>query len=231
MAQLTTNRVRKENGEAAKTSLLMDQVVKGGGVIKALLDSSIKREVLCLWSPLKSALEQLLEVVINALQAAFWVAAGGRSFLPPTNLLPPFPPTSRDYSHTMCAPLLYISTILHFYKRQCWIYNLNPGSLWTGNKNGVFFGIQARAHSIVLWAEELKHFWSWSAWVGRSQPSRLHKVMVMMMVVVIMMVLIMLRVIMIMLKCMRTEEAPRLRKVSLQRHMESKWGVAKKQKL
>ena len=47
----------------------------------------------------------------------------------------------------------------------------------------------------------------------------------MMMVVVIMMVLIMLimlRVMKIMLKCMRTEEAPRLRKVSLQRHMESK---------
>ena len=58
MALLTTNRVRKENGEAAKTSLLMDQVVKGGGVTKALLDSSIKREVLFLWSPLKSALEK-----------------------------------------------------------------------------------------------------------------------------------------------------------------------------
>ena len=55
--------------------------------------------------------------------------------------------------------------------------------------------------------------------------------MMMMMVVVIMMVLIMLRVIMIMLKCMRTEEAPRLRKVSLQRHIESKGGVAKKQRL
>ena len=45
----------------------------------------------------------------------------------------------------------------------------------------------------------------------------------MMMVVVIMMVLIMLIILrVIMLKCMRTEEAPRLRKVSLQRHMESK---------
>ena len=121
--------------------------------------------------PLKNI---MLEVVIHALQAAFWVAAGGRSFLPPTNLLPLFRPTSRDYSHTMCASHLYVSTILHFYKRQCWIYILNPGSLWTGNKNGAFFGIQARAHSIVLWAEELKHFWSWSAWVGRSQPSILH---------------------------------------------------------
>ena len=164
----------------------------------------------------------MLEVVMNALQAAFWVAAGGRSFLPPTTLLPLFRPTSRDYSHTMCAPHLYFSTILHFYKRQCWIYILNPGSLWTGNKKRSFFGIQGLT---PLWAEELKHFWSWSAWVGRSQPSRLHKVMVMMMVVLIMMVLIMLRVI------MRTEKAPRLRKVSLQRHMESIWGVAKKQRL
>ena len=110
MAQLTTNRVRKENGEAAKTSLLMDQVVKGGGVIKALLDSSIKREVLCLWSPLKSALEQLLEVVINALQAAFWVAGGGRSFFAPNQ-----PPSSLPAHFTWLFPYNVCSTSLHFY--------------------------------------------------------------------------------------------------------------------
>ena len=177
----------------------------------------------------------MLEVVINALQAAFWVAAGGRSFLPPTNLLPPFRPTSRDYSQTMCAPHLYVSTILHFYKRQCWIYILHPVSLWTGNKNGVFFWDPSKGslHCIVGWGAQTLLKLKCVSW-QKSTIDITFKVMVMMMVVVIMMVLIMLimlRVIMIMLKCMRTEEAPRLRKVSLKRHMESKWGVAKKQKL
>ena len=200
------------------------------------MDSSIKREVLFLWSPLKSALEKYYvgswdQCIASSLLSCCWWKKLFAPNQPPSSLPAHFtwlfPDNVRSTSLRFDYSTFLQTTMLDLHSTSCKPLDREQkrSFFWDPSKGSL--------HCIVGWGAQTLLKLKCVSW-QKSTIDITFKVMVMMMVVVIMMVLIMLimlRVIMIMLKCMRTEEAPRLRKVSLQRHMESKWGVAKKQKL